>query len=126
MLAFVVAQASAKEPKAAKVYKTTVYVVGVAASFNDSVAYCTEMQELNDTELDRKRYLHRRSGYSFQLRDYLAEQGKQNFTCTMLFNTKKNKLEKRLAKVKNRLTKDAIKLVEVKESDFKFTKPEEL
>ena len=31
MLAFVVAQASAKEPKAAKVYKTTVYVVGVAA-----------------------------------------------------------------------------------------------
>jgi hypothetical protein len=123
MLVFVAVQTSAKEPKATK---GTVYAVGVATSFNDSIAYCTEMQVLNDAELDRKRYLHRRSGYSFQLRDYLVEQGKQNYTCVILFNVKKAKLEKELAKVKNRFSKDNIKLIEIKENEFKFIKPDEL
>ncbi len=126
MLAFVVDIASAKEPKAPKAFTKTVYAVGVATSFNDTLAYYTEMQELKNTELDRKRYLHRRSGYSFQLRDFLVTQGKQNYTCLMLFNTKKAKLEKRLAKVMERLAKDGIKVVEIKGSEFTFTKPEEL
>ena len=62
LMVFGVAQASAKEPKAPKAI--VVYAVGVATSFNDSVAYFTEMQVLNDATLDRDRYLHRRSGYS--------------------------------------------------------------
>lgn len=123
---FGVAEVSAKEPKTPKVYQTTVYAVGVATSFNDSLAYYTEMQELNNIVLDRKRYLHRRSGYSFQLRDYLLAQGKENYTCLILFNTKKAKLDKELAKVRTRFSKDNIKLIEIKEADFKFTKPEEL
>ena len=81
---------------------------------------------MNDAELDRKKYLHRRSGYSFQLRDYLVEQGKMDYTCITLFNVKKAKLEKELAKVKNRFSKDNIKLIEIKESEFKFVKPDEL
>lgn len=123
-MVFGVAQASAKEPKAPKA--VIVYAVGVATSFNDSVAYCTEMQVLNDATLDRDRYLHRRSGYSFQLRDYLLERGKENYTCLVLFNANKTKLEKELAKVKSRFSKDNISLVEIKETDFKFTKPDEL
>ena len=110
LMVFGVAQASAKEPKAPKAI--VVYAVGVATSFNDSVAYFTEMQVLNDATLDRDRYLHRRSGYSFQLRDYLLGQGKENFTC--------------LDKVKARFSKDNISLIEIKEADFKFTKPDEL
>ena len=124
LMVFGVAQASAKEPKATKAI--VVYAVGVATSFNDSVAYFTEMQVLNDATLDRDRYLHRRSGYSFQLRDYLLGQGKENFTCLVLFNAKKAKLEKELDKVKARFAKDNISLIEIKEADFKFTKPEEL
>jgi len=126
LMVFAVAQASAKEPKAAKASKYTVYAIGVASSFNDTVAYYTDMQILNDAELERNRYLHRRSGYSFQLRDYLVAQGKQNYTCLVLFNAKKSKLEKQWAKVKDRFTKDNIKLVVIQENDFKFTKPEEL
>lgn len=125
LLFFGVEQTLAKEPKTAKATKA-LYAVGVATSFNDSIAYCTEMQVLNDAELDRKRYLHRRSGYSFQLRDYLVDQGKQDYTCIILFNAKKAKLEKELVKVKNRFSKDNIKLIEIKESEFKFVKPEEL
>ncbi|MBQ8485300.1 MAG: hypothetical protein IJ534_04060 [Bacteroidaceae bacterium] len=124
LMVFGVAQASAKEPKAPKAI--VVYAVGVATSFNDSVAYLTEMQVLNDATLDRDRYLHRRSGYSFQLRDYLLGQGKENFTCLVLFNAKKAKLEKELGKVRARFAKDNISLIEIKEADFKFTKPEEL
>ena len=126
LLVFVAAQASAKEPKVKKASKSTVYAVGVATSFNDSLAYFTEMQVLDDAELDRDRYLHRRSGYSFQLRDYLLAQGKENYTCLILFNIKKAKLDKELAKVRSRFSKDNISVIEIKETDFKFTKPDEL
>lgn len=126
---FAVAQASAKKPKEPKAPKSTttmVYAVGVATSFNETVAYLTDMQVLNDATLDRKAYLHRRSGYSFQLRDYLVAQGKQDYTCLILFNVKKAKLEKELNKVRSRFAKDNIQVLEIKEQDFRFTKPEEL
>lgn len=129
LMMFAVAQASAKkpkEPKAPKSTTTTVYAVGVATSFNETVAYLTDMQVLNDATLDRKVYLHRRSGYSFQLRDYLVAQGKQDYTCLILFNVKKAKLEKELNKVRSRFAKDNIQVLEIKEQDFRFTKPEEL
>lgn len=129
LIMFAVAQASAKkpkEPKAPKSTTTTVYAVGVATSFNETVAYLTDMQVLNDATLDRKAYLHRRSGYSFQLRDYLVAQGKQDYTCLILFNVKKAKLEKELNKVRSRFAKDNIQVLEIKEQDFRFTKPEEL
>ncbi len=126
LLAVSAGQASAKKTKTEKVADTTVYAVGVATSFNDSVAYCTELQTLDDATLDRKLYLHRRSGYSFQLRDYLVTQGKPNYTCLVLFNTKKAKLEKQLAKVMARFAKANSRVVEIKEQEFKFTKPEEL
>jgi hypothetical protein len=129
LMMFAVAQASAKkpkEPKAPKSTTTTVYAVGVATSFNETVAYLTDMQVLNDATLDRKANLHRRSGYSFQLRDYLVAQGKQDYTCLILFNVKKAKLEKELNKVRSRFAKDNIQVLEIKEQDFRFTKPEEL
>ena len=129
LMMFAVAQASAKkpkEPKAPKSTTTTVYAVGVATSFNETVAYLTDMQVLNDATLDRKAYLHRRSGYSFQLRDYLVAQGKQDYTCLILFNVKKAKLEKELNKVRSRFAKDNIQVLEIKEQDFRFTQPEEL
>ena len=126
LLAVSAGQVSAKKTKTEKALNTTVYAVGVATTFNDSVAYCTEVQTLDDATLDRKLYLHRRSGYSFQLRDYLLAQGRQNYTCLILFNTKKAKLEKQLAKVKARFAKANSQVVEIKEQDFKFTKPEEL
>ena len=126
LLVFIAVQVSAKKPKDGKAASVTVYAVGVATSFNDSIGYVTEIQELNDAQLDRNRYLHRRSGYSFQLRDYLVGLGKENYTSLELFNAKKAKLEKQLAKVRARCQKDEIKLVEVSEADFKFTKPEEL
>lgn len=129
LMMFAVAQASAKkpkEPKAPKSTTTTVYAVGVATSFNETVAFLTDMQVLNDATLDRKAYLHRRSGYSFQLRDYLVAQGKQDYTCLILFNVKKAKLEKELNKVRSRFAKDNIQVLEIKEQDFRFTKPEEL
>lgn len=129
LMMFAVAQASAKKPKEPKAPKSTttmVYAVGVATSFNETVAFLTDMQVLNDATLDRKAYLHRRSGYSFQLRDYLVAQGKQDYTCLILFNVKKAKLEKELNKVRSRFAKDNIQVLEIKEQDFRFTKPEEL
>lgn len=131
LMIFAVTQATAKDPKEPKTPKTKdaiipVYSVGVATSFNDTVAYITDIQVLDDTILDHKAYLHRRSGYSFQLRDYLQAQGKQDYTCLILFHPKKAKLEKQLSKVKLRFAKDNIQVIEINEQDFRFTKPEEL
>ena len=131
LMMFAVAQASAKKPKEPKAKASKdaiipVYAVGVATSFNDTVAYFTDMQVLTDALLEHKLYLHRRSGYSFQLRDYLVAQGKQDYTCIILFHPKKAKLEKQLAKVRARFAKDNIQVTEIKEQDFRFTKPEEL
>ena len=127
LMVMVAVGAFAKKNKNEKhVSVTNVYAVGVTSSFNDSLSYITEMQVLDSVTLDHKAYLHRRSGYSFQLRDYLLTQGKQNYTCIILFNEKKAKLEKALSKVKSRFAKGGVSVAEIKEQDFKFTKPEEL
>ena len=39
-----------------------VYAFGIAASFNDSVVYCTEIQVLDSTALDKNRSEERRVG----------------------------------------------------------------
>ena len=126
LMLLVVVPISAKKNKKDKSVQQVVYIVGVASSFNDTITYCTDIQGLNNISLDRKRYLHRRSGYSFQLRDYLLGQGKVNYTCLVLFNVNKAKLEKDLAKVKARIAKDKLQLREIREQEFKFTVPEEL
>lgn len=45
-----------------------VYAFGVAASFNDSVVYCTEIQVLDSTALDKNGFLPKRDLYSYQLK----------------------------------------------------------
>lgn len=80
-----------------------VYLFGFAASFNDSTVYITDIQELQDIKLQAKtNFLPNRSHYSYQLADYLKQQGATTPTCITSYSKDRAKLEKKLAKIKKK------------------------
>lgn len=60
------------------------YVFGFASSFNDSTVYFTDIQELDSAWFTSKnKFLIDRENYSYQLRDYLSQQGEEHRTCVV-------------------------------------------
>ena len=84
----------------------SVYIVGVSASFTDSLVYFTEIQLL-------KNYLEN-------------EEGLTNRTCFVYFSNSRKKLQKTINKMKIKYQKGKTLLIrEVNPNAFKFKKPEE-
>ncbi len=101
----------------------TLFVYGFSLSFNDSTVYITDIMQLDSAWIDKKtKFLYSRSTYSYQLRNYLIEQGVENPTCTIMFYEKRKKAEKNLVKLKNRYTKrnETYIVKYVAASDFRF------
>ena len=96
----VMALGMATTASAKKVVTPKMYIFGMAASFNDSIVYFTNIQELNNVWVEKKhKELDVRALYSQQLREYLKKQGLQNRTCIVVANTKRAKLEKKFLKI---------------------------
>ena len=106
----------------------SVYIVGVSASFTDSLVYFTEIQLLDSVRLDKNKMLPERSQYSYQLKNYLEnEEGLTNRTCFVYFSNSRKKLQKTINKMKIKYQKGKTLLIrEVNPNAFKFKKPEEL
>ena len=104
-----------------------VYIVGLSASFTDSLIYFTDIQLLDSVKLDNNKLLPQRSHYSYQLKNYLeGQEGLVNRTCFVYFDTNKSKLEKTVAKLKSKFQKGHNVLIRpVDPTLFRFTKPEE-
>lgn len=104
-----------------------VYAFGVAASFNDSVVYCTEIQVLDSAELDKNGFLPKRELYTYQLKNHLEyEMKKPDYTCMIYFSESKSKLEKEATKVKGKYKKGNGQILQtVNPTDFTFKKPQE-
>ncbi len=104
-----------------------VYVFGLAASFNDSIVYYTEIQILDSVSLDKEGFLPRRELYSYQLKNYLEyELKKPNYTCMIYFSENKKKLEKEAVKVKANYQKsNSTTLQAIEPTQFTFKKAEE-
>ncbi len=84
----------------AKDVMTPMYVFGFAASFNDSKVYFTDIQKLDSAYIDTKtNFLVSRENYSYQLRDYLADQGEPNRTCIVVFAPSQQAAEKKFNKL---------------------------
>lgn len=107
--------------------KKAVYAFGIAASFNDSVVYFTDIQVLDSVSLSKDGFLPKRDLYAYQLKNYLEYDLKSpDYTCMIYFSEKKSKLEKEAMKVKGKYTKNnAIVLVSIAPETFSFKKPEE-
>lgn len=122
-----VALGVATTTNAKKVVTPRMYIFGMAASFNDSTVYFTNVQELNNVWVEKRhKELDVRQLYSMQLRDYLNNQKIQNRTCIVIANEKRSKLEKKFLKLRKLYTqsKDGKMHFDVKylgDQDFKFT-----
>lgn len=104
-----------------------VYIVGVSASFTDSLVYFTEIQLLDSVHVDKNKMLPERAQYSYQLKNYLEnEEGLTNRTCFVYFSNNKNKLQKTVTKMKTKYQKGKTMLMrQVNPNAFQFKKPEE-
>lgn len=77
-----------------------VYAFGVAASFNDSIVYYTDIQVLDSVELDKNGFLPKRDLYTYQLKNYLEYNLKKpDYTC-MIYFSETGKVGKEAVKVK--------------------------
>ncbi len=104
-----------------------VYAFGVAASFNDTVVYYTEIQLLDSVQLDKNGFLPERELYAYQLKNHIEyEKNKPDYTCMIYFSDNKAKLQKESGKLKNKYEKtEGIVLEVIVPSEFSFKKPEE-
>lgn len=121
-LAFVLCTAFTSKSK-----EKPVYAFGVAASFNDSVVYYTEIQQLDSVELTKSGFLPRRDLYAYQLKNHVEyQEHKSDYTCMIYFAESKKKLSKEASKIKGQYTKDkGMKLQLIKADAFTFKKPQE-
>lgn len=112
---------------ARKVTIPKMYIYGMAASFNDSIVYFTNVQELNNVWVEKgHKELDVRHLYSQQLRNYLMTQGQTNRTCIVVAHKNRSKLEKKFLKMKKLYTqsKDGKNHFDVRylnDQDFLFT-----
>lgn len=105
--------------------KKGMYIVGVSASFTDSLIYFTDIQFVDSVELGKDKLLPMRGQYSDQLDNYLEKKlGLQNRVCFIYFDAKKDKVEKVIKKMKKDYQKDGKVVLKETGADFKFTKAE--
>ena len=121
LLALVFVAESAFTPKGKG---KTVYAFGLAASFNDSIVYYTEIQTLDSISLDKNGFLPKRDLYTYQLKNYLEYQmQKSDYTCMIYFAENKAQLQKTASKLKGKYKQSTLQLLPP--DKFTFTKPEE-
>ena len=99
------------------------YIVGVSASFSDSLIYFTDIQFVDSVVLDKDKMLPMRGQYSDQLDAYLEQKlGLENRTCFIYFNTNRKKLEKAIRKMKEEYQEGGRSILRQVDADFKFKK----
>ena len=107
----------------AKVERTTVYIFGFSASFTDSVAYITDIQQMDSAYIETKSdFLMDRVVYSDQLQTYLEAVKQMPVpTCAVFFHTKKGKLQEEYEKIRKRYQEDkGVVLRDLPSTEFRF------
>ena len=129
-LSLVLMVSFAIKAQAKSVQEDHVYMFGFSASFNDSIIYVTDIQDVEGVWIETKgKLLMSRESYSEQLKDYFTEKMQQpNRVCITLFSTKKAKVEKKYKKLMKKYLpnpkKKNWKSYDVRyltSDDFKFT-----
>ena len=104
--------------------KKGVYIFGTSFSFSDSIVYFTEIQYLEEVQLENKtNFIPFRQHYSYELKDFMSKEGMPGRISAVYFSHKESDVKKKEAKLKKRLEKKDKKVVRYLGSKFKFTKP---
>ena len=125
MIAIALMAAGTMKVQAQDVKVPQAYMFGFVASFNDSTVYFTNIQQVDNAWVTKKKqFLAGRNQYSVQLREFFANQRNMpNRTCVVIANVDRKKLEKKYIKMKNKYLVKSKKPYDVRnisESDFKF------
>ena len=99
--------ASAYMPVSAKnIMVPKAYMFGFIASFNDSIVFFTDIQEVDSVWVqEKKKFIAGRSNYAYQLRDFFEKNfNLKNRTCVVICDTKRKNVEKKYAKMKKQYT----------------------
>lgn len=125
MIAIAMMAAGTMKVQAQDVKVPQAYMFGFVASFNDSTVYFTNIQQVDNAWVTKKKqFLAGRNQYSIQLREFFANQRNMpNRTCVVIANVDRKKLEKKYIKMKNKYLVKSKKPYDVRnisESDFKF------
>ena len=99
------------------------YAFGIAASFNDSVVYITDIQEVDSAWMySKSKFLVSRNNYSNQLKDYLAnKKHEENRTCITCYAYDRKTIEKKYIKMKDKYTKkDDFDVRYLTSEDFRY------
>ena len=93
--------------EAKKTMVPKMYMFGISASFNDTIIYFTNVQEVDSAWIEsRNKFLLDRSNYSLQLKEFLARKMQlPQRTCIVYYNTNLTKLEKKFIKIRQLYTK---------------------
>ena len=79
------------------------YAFGFSASFNDSIVYFTDIQEIDSAWInDKTDFLVSRDNYSYQLKNYFTNIGQEHRTCVISFALKRKDIEKKYKKMKEK------------------------
>jgi hypothetical protein len=125
MIAIALMAAGTMKVQAQDVKVPQAYMFGFVASFNDSTVYFTNIQQVDNAWVTKKKqFLSGRNQYSNQLREFFAQQRNMpNRTCVVVANVDRKKLEKKYIKMKNKYLVKSKKPYDVRnisENDFKF------
>lgn len=92
--------------EAKKTMVPKMYMFGIAASFNDSIIYFTNIQEVDNVWKESKNnFLLDRHVYSSQLREYMTTKLQMPYrTCVVYYNANRTKLEKKFIKIRQLYT----------------------
>lgn len=110
--------ASAKNKRVPKIY-----AFGFSASFNDSIVYFTDIQEIDSVWVnDKNNFLIERDNYAYQLRNYFEGQGQPHRTCIISYAFKRKDIEKKFRKMRDKYVKRGnCDIKTVGSTDFHFT-----
>lgn len=102
----------------------TLFVFGVATSFNDSTAYFTQIQELDSVALAGKTgMLVNKQEYSYQLRDFMGSKGNAHATCVTVNAESRKAIEKIYSSMRQRLArKDGLFVKDIPAEEFKYVR----
>lgn len=127
LFAAILLAATAYIPASAKnIMVPKAYMFGFIASFNDSIVFFTDIQEVDSVWVmeKKKAILAGRNNYAAQLRNFFSNSfNLNNRTCVVISDTKRKKVEKKYAKMKKQyMVKNAGKydVHFVDATEFKF------
>lgn len=112
--------------KKGKVEQRKIYIYGFSVSFTDSVAYLTDVMELDSATILSNGFLAERQLYSLQLDSYIQEQFKlMNSTNAVFFSKKRKDLDTKREKMERRYKRSSnLSLFYLTADNFSFH-PEE-